>query len=221
MTRDESPSESDKASDAAESRVEPPKARAGLDEAKINAPSVPDLVMLSVICAATLIMWAAGRAACNYHVPGESLTPRKVSLEERTRLPKNVGIEFAQAVSSGDFTTASELAVGSASEFIKKEKAACGACEDRKKLSKKLLSVGTVLQANSVDSIVSVRTVGGAGGDNVRVLGIERSERKWRVSRVYATQEEATLKESPEGEDAPPGLRRPLEPSEESAERAP
>jgi len=180
-----------------------------LDEVKINAPSIPDLVMLSVICVATLIFWAAGRAACNYHVPGESLTPRAVSLEERTRSPKNVGVEFAQALGSGDFETASKLSVGAAADFVKQEKAACGACTARKQAAEQLLSVGAVLRVNSADSIVSVKTTGGPSGEVVRVFGIERVERDWRVSRICQSEREAELKEAPTTETAPPILLTP------------
>lgn len=175
-----------------------------LDEKKINAPSIPDLVMLSTICVATLIFWAAGRAACNYHVPGESLTPRAVSLEERTRAPKNVGVEFAQALGGGDFATAAKLSAGAATDFVEKERAACGDCTARKKAKERLLSVGAVLQVNSIDSIVRVRTMGGPTGEVVRVLGIERVERDWRVTRIYASEKEAELKAAPPTEMAPP-----------------
>jgi hypothetical protein len=133
-----------------------------------------------------------------------------VSLEERTRQPKDVGIEFAQALSGGDFKIASELAVGEAADFVKKDKGECGACSARVQARDKLMSVGTVLRANSVDSIVKVRTVG-SGGETVRFLGVEREARKWRVNRVLKTAEEGTLKEAPAREDAPPSLRRPPE----------
>lgn len=183
---------------------------APLDEEKINAPSRQDLVMLGVICVSTLILWAAGRAACNYQVPGESLTPRRVSLEERTRTPKDVGIEFAQAIGGGDFETAAKLSRGEAAAFVKTDEASCGVCTQRKNVAEKLLSVGTVLKSNSIDSIVSVRTIGG-GSETVRVLGIEREGRKWFVTRRYDSAADAKLKEDPSSDQAPAGLRRPDE----------
>ncbi len=178
-------SEKDKASlGKKKSRVEGPAVEP-LDEEKIDAPSRQTLIMLGVICASTLILWGAGRAACNYRVPGESLTPRKVSLEDRTRTPKDVGLELAQAVSGGDFKIAEELASGEALAQIKKDAAACGECESRKKVRPSLMSVSTVLQANSVDALVKVRTLGGSEGEKERFMGIEREERKWRVTRFF------------------------------------
>lgn len=170
-----------------------------LDEAKINAPTRQELIMLGVICVATLILWAAGRAACNYQVAGESLTPRKVSLEERTLTPKDVGIEFGQALGGGDFATAAQLARGEAAALVQKEKSQCGECAGRKAVARKLLSVGTVLKANVSDTIVSVKTIGGGSGETVRVLGIERDGRKWFVTRSYASAADAQLKEPPAG----------------------
>ncbi len=200
----------------------PGSASEPLDEKKINAPSRQDLVMLGVICVATLIFWAAGRAACNYQVPGESLTPRRVSLEERTRTPKHVGIEFAQTLSGGDFDIARQLARGEALAFVKKDEQSCGACTERKNASGELLSVGTVLKSNSVDSIVSVRTTG-SGTETVRVLGIEREGRKWFVTRIYDSAASAELKPDPTQSQPPPSLERPdeLPPTEVPTEEAP
>lgn len=192
-----------------------------VDEDKIDAPSRQTMVMLAVICASTLVLWGAGRAACNYRVPGESLTPRKVSLEERTRTPKDVGLALAQAVSGGDFKTAEELATGDALAEIKKEAAACGECEPRKQVRSSLMSVSTVLEANSVDSLVKVRTIGGAEGEQERFMGIERQERNWRVTRFLKSAEGVVLKTPPVRNDAPAGLRRDGVPSDPIAGSVP
>jgi hypothetical protein len=207
MSRDASSSKKGTGAAVGDGPPAPAKKRvpvAALDEKKINAPSIPDLVMLSTICLATLIFWAAGRAACNYHVPGESLTPRAVSLEERTRSPKGVGVEFAQALGGGDFETAAKLSAGAAAEAVQKDKVACGPCTARKQAKEQLLSVGAVLRVNSIDSIVRVRTTGGSTGEVVRVLGIERIERDWRVTRIYNSEKEAELKDAPPTEAMPP-----------------
>jgi hypothetical protein len=168
-----------------------------LNEDEIDAPSKQTLIMLAAISLTTLLLWAAGRAACNYQVPGESLTPRPVSLEERTRTAKDVGFEFAQCISSGRFEDALSLATGDAVDFVKKEQTACGACLDRKSAEKTIFSTATVLKANSVDSLVKVRTVGAPGGEVTRFFGIEREGRKWRVSRILEDAEGVTLKEGP------------------------
>jgi hypothetical protein len=162
-----------------------------------DAPSKQTLIMLGIISVATLLLWGAGRAACNYQVPGESLTPRPVSLEERTRTAKDVGFEFAQCLSSGRFDDALSIATREAADLVKKEKSSCGACADRKSAQKTIFSTATVLKANSVDALVKVRTVGAPGGEVTRFLGIEREGRKWLVSRLFKDPQGVTLKEAP------------------------
>lgn len=186
-----------KSSEAAPSQAAKSPSPVELDEDKINAPSRQTLIVLAVLSFSTLVFWAAGRAACNYSVPGESLTPRKVSLEERTRTPKHVGLEFAQALSGGDFETAKKLAVGEALEAVAKQKAACGSCADLKAQRESLKSVATVLQANSVDALVQVKTYGGTKAEQVRFFGVQREERKWRVARILDSKEGYELKAPP------------------------
>lgn len=154
-----------------------------VDENVIDAPSKNTLVILGVICAATLIMWAAGRAACNYHVPGESLTPRATTLEERTFTPKGVATEFVQAIHGGDFATARLLAVGEARAFVEAEAKSCpGECATRSQHRASLQSVVVVQRGNLVDHYVSTRTQGPAVSEHL--LEIERDAKAWRVTRV-------------------------------------
>ncbi len=166
-----------------------------LDEAKIDAPSKQTLIMLGVISLSTLIMWGAGRAACNYNVPGESLTPRVVSIDDRTRTAKDVAIEFAQSLAKGEFKIAQKLSSGEALSWVNSEQKKCGVCEERKARSP--LTVATVLKANSVDSIVELRTSGENNGGAPHYLGIEREERKWRVTRIFKESQSARLKAPP------------------------
>jgi len=154
-----------------------------VDEALIDMPTRQALIMLGVIMTATLIMWAAGRAACNYHVPGDGLTPREVSFEERTRNPKGVAIEFAQALSGADFASARRLVQPAAESLVKAEED-CGDCVAEKGARKSILSVADVLRATRDDAIVAVRTTGAPGGPVDRVLRIQRNvEAKlpWRI----------------------------------------
>lgn len=171
-----------------------------LDENEIDAPSKQTLVMLGVISLTTLILWGAGRAACNYEVPGESLTPRPVSFEDRTRTAKDVGFEFAHDVSVGDFDSALKIAKGDALTWVKQQKNACGDCDERKSARKRIFSTAAILKANSIDSLVKVHTIGGPGGDVIRFLGIEREGRKWRVTRIFKDAESAKLKIPPPSE---------------------
>jgi hypothetical protein len=154
-----------------------------VDEERIDAPTKQTLLMLGIITLATLVMWAAGRAACNYHVPGDGLTPRAVSLEERTRNPKGVAIEFSQALSGADFETARRLIQPAAESLVKAEED-CGSCTGEQQARKSILSVADVLRASRDEAIVAVTTTGAPGGPVERVLHIQRNVQEkmpWRV----------------------------------------
>lgn len=173
------------------------QARVVLSEAEIDAPNRNTLIMLGVVSIMTLVLWAAGRAACNYHVPGESLTPRFVSLDEKTRSPKDVAIEFAQAIEGADFATAQALASDAGLQTIEDVKKECGACPERVKARPEIFSSAIVHRANSVDAIVEVESYRGKTLAATKYLGIERQDRKWRVTRSYASLEAAELKAPP------------------------
>lgn len=183
-----------------------------LSEEEINAPSIQTLIMLGVISLSTLILWAAGRAACNYQVPGESLTPRKIPLEERTRSAKATAFEFSQLISCADFKVARTLAQDQALEYVAAEEKACAPCTAEVSACDRVRSVASVLKANSLDNIVEV-TTRSAKGSVTRTMGVERKERKWIVSRVYRDKNEATLKPAPEAEGAPEAPEDALEAS--------
>ncbi len=158
-----------------------------VDEAVVNAPSRQSLIVLGVICAATLVMWAAGRAACNYHVPGEGLTPREVTLKERVRNPKGVGVELAQALSGANFELAEKLVEPSARSLIDKARDQCGECELEKAARDSLLSVAEVLQASRTEAYVFVRTIGGPPGEVERVFHVKRDRSRklpWKVTKA-------------------------------------
>lgn len=177
-----------------------------VNEDLIDTPTNQALVMLGVIAVSTLIMWAAGRAACNYHVPGDGLTPREVSFEERTRNPKGVAIEFAQALSGADFDTARRLVQPAAEGLIKAEQG-CGACSSEKAARKQLLSVADVLRAARDDAIVAVKTVGGPGGPKDRVLRIQRNSQEkqpWRIVGSLPDRKNLPTLAGALGADAPP-----------------
>lgn len=195
-----------------------------VNEELVNAPSKHTVVMLGVICVSTVVMWAAGRAACNYHEPGESLTPRQVGVEERTRTPKGTALEFAQALTGADFATASSLASGEGSALVEAGKA-CGACKREQELRSSTFSVADVLSANRDEAYVAVTTVGGVAGRVERVLHLTRPEsapkRAWRVvgkvdSRAAAPQLAQPMI-PPGGDGTPPLLRAPEPPAASEA----
>jgi hypothetical protein len=177
-----------------------------VDENLIDMPTKQALLMLGVITTATLIMWAAGRAACNYHVPGDGLTAREVTFEERTRNPKGVAIEFAQALSGADFEVARRLVAPAAEGLVKAEED-CGECSAEKAARKNILSVADVLRATRDDTIVAVRTVGAPGGPVDRVLRIQRKvEEKvpWRIVGSLPGRTNLPELEGSAAPDAPP-----------------
>jgi hypothetical protein len=54
-----------------------------------------------------------------------------------------------------------------------------------------------------------VTTKGGPDGEKTLILGVERNDRNWNVSRVFDSVAEAKLLPAPEANTAPPTLRRP------------
>jgi hypothetical protein len=178
-----------------------------VSEERLNAPSRQTVGMLSVLVAATLVMWAAGRAACNYHEPGESLSPRSVALEARTRTEKDVALELAQARATANFEVATQLVGGELADTLRKEQAACGggACEARRAAAEQTFSVPAVLQRNASAAHVRVRTVGNPVGDVTRIYELERTDKGWRAMRELAA--DAAL--PPLADPAPATLRAP------------
>ena len=123
------------------------------EEAQLDAPDRGTLFMLSAICIATVIMWAAGRAACNYRVKGESLQPRSVSLVERTKTAQATAFEWAQAFSSGRFESLDEISALSFKPALIEMKNACTNCN-----ALAPQSVARVLSEDEKVARVSVKT---------------------------------------------------------------
>jgi hypothetical protein len=200
-------------------------------EDALNAPSRQTVGMLGVVAAATLIMWGAGRAACNYHEPGESLSPRAVALEARTRSPKDAALEFSHRWLTADFDIAAKLATGDVAAAVEKDRASCAgaACTARKNVAATALSVAEVVQGNPVESFVRVRTVGLPQGDAIKMYGVERVGPEWKVTREFDPSAPLpALKEAPSppvsgavpggpGSELPSGAVTPLAPTPQRA----
>ncbi len=176
-------------------------------EESLNAPSRQTVGMLGVVAAATLVMWAAGRAACNYHEPGESLSPRAVALEARTRSPKDAALEFAHRWLTADFDIASKLAAGDAAAAVTKDRGSCtgDACNARKNAATTALSVAEVVQGNPVESFVRVRTEGLPQGTVIKMLGVERIGQEWKVTRELDPSAPLPALKEPPAPTAAPG----------------
>jgi hypothetical protein len=171
------------------------------DEDKLDAPSRQTLWMLGVVCASTLVMWAMGRLACNYHVPGESLTPRALTFEDRSRTSKDAALEFAFAVESGDFKTASELVDGAAKTKLSELEKGCSDCAARKAKKDSILMVGTVLADNGSEAYVSTSLEGGARGAQKSLFHLKRGAKYFQVVEILSL--DAPIPVQPE---PPPGF---------------
>jgi hypothetical protein len=154
-------------------------------EKVIDAPRPQTLGMLGAVCAATLIMWSAGRIACNYHPPTETRKPRDVPTAELANDPKNAAIEVQQRWSKLDFARALELATGSAAEAIRAEQKKCQAdsrsCDARRKqLESKIITTAALLQRESSSALVRV-TTRGSDGPGTYLMELEPAGSLWKA----------------------------------------
>lgn len=174
-----------KAERASTGRRRAAKARdslAPMSEAEIDSPSKQTLGMLGVVAAATLVMWGVGRAECNYNEVGEGMKPREVSLEERTRTPKDLAFAFQHSLASYDFATAKKLATGDAKKLVEQREQACktGCDEKKKRLASEVASVAELLKRTASHALTRVWSEGGE--DPKKHLAVlKREGRGWLV----------------------------------------
>ena len=154
-----------------------PALQAPDEEVKLNAPDRPTLRMLAAISLATLLMWGAGRAACNYRVKGEGLKPRAISLSERTSTAKSAAFEWAQAMSSGNFDRASQLSSEEFKESLLKLQQDCTACD-----AAEPQSVATVVKRFGRQAEVRVETWVENKGSMQTLTMRHDAAGDWRVS---------------------------------------
>ncbi|MCH2109909.1 MAG: hypothetical protein MK135_11295 [Polyangiaceae bacterium] len=168
-----------------ETKAKPRLASEEPDEVAVDAPQRQTLYLLAIISIATIIMWAAGRAACNYHVDGESLTPRKTTQAERTKTPKSVAMELALSVARGRFAAASELVKGDAQSWLAAQEKECVDAAARELAAKEIFATPTVLERGAEDAWVQILTTG-PFGETRSIYEVELSEKEWRVTHVLA-----------------------------------
>lgn len=204
------------------------KTRSIPSEAELDAPSRQTLWMLGIMASATLAMWVMGRVACNYHVPGESLTPRALSAEERSKSAKDAAMEFARAIEAGDFATARLVATGAALSFVEEQEKACSDCAARQSAKQSIRMVGVVNEDSGKEGYVTVTVQGGARGQQKTLLHVVRGPKSFQVSEVLSPDtkvpklERPTRVEAHKGTSAvPPLLRRPSEPTSSSSDEKP
>lgn len=165
-------------------RKGPPTPAEPPSEDEIDSPSKQTLGMLGVVAAATLVMWGVGRAKCNYHEVGEGMKPREVTLEERTRAPKEVAFEFQHALASYDLDTAAKLATGSAKKLVDDRKKACpgGNCAKKQEsLAGKVNSISELLKRTPTHAVARTWSVGSDVGSDKHALVLKRVGKDWKV----------------------------------------
>ncbi|MDX2054934.1 MAG: hypothetical protein SFV15_21205 [Polyangiaceae bacterium] len=155
-------------------------------EAELNRPEPQTLLMLGTVCVATLIMWGAARAACNYHPPHESRRARAVTLAELTADPKNAAIEAVQRWATHDFRGAAQVATGAVLRQIEAEEKAClargAACAaEAQALKASVVTTADLLEAAGQEALVRVYT---RGAEPARTLvKVVREGAGWKISQ--------------------------------------
>lgn len=160
------------------------KRRAGLPrtEAELNRPEPQTLWMLGVVCVATVIMWGAARAACNFHPPHESRRARAVTLAELTADPKNAAIEAVQRWSTKDFEGALAIATSTARAQIQADQKACDAkCKSAAKaLKANVVTTAELLGISADRSLVRVLVTGAEPARSL--LEVVREGATWKIA---------------------------------------
>jgi hypothetical protein len=131
-------------------------------EAEINSPRKQTIYLLGVVAGATVLMWGAGKFACNAHPP-QSMQPRVATLNRLARTPKAAAIELQQRLATFEYSGALELSKGELHQEVmaglKKCEAELGACDaNRERVAGKVISMGEVLSRGGRQAKVRVRT---------------------------------------------------------------
>lgn len=196
----------------------PEETRSVPNEVELDAPSRQTLWLLGIMAATTLVMWVLGRVACNYHVPGESLTPRALTVEERSKSAKDAAIEFARAIEAGDFASARLVATGAALASLDSFEKACADCPARTSSKQALRAVAVVEEEDGKEGYVRVVVRGGARGEQKSLLHVARGGKFFQVTEVLALDAKVPnlVRSEPKLEPKhsnpiPPMLRRPAE----------
>lgn len=87
-------------------------------EEQLNIPKRQTIGMLGSVSLLMVIMWFAGRLACNAH-PDHLRDPRYVSVDQLARDPKNAGLEFQLRMRGKDYLLANELATGQVADSLR------------------------------------------------------------------------------------------------------
>jgi hypothetical protein len=171
-----------------------PKIARPLTEQEINAPDMQTLIMIGILAALSLTLWAFAHAGCNYHPPRETRRPRVVTTAELTREPKDAAIEFQHRLLTLDFKGALEIASGPLTEEVKQSQSACGAdCLAKKKNLTQAVTSAVVVERAPLNAKVRVTTYHLPTGDQSFLTLVERDPSGWKVTARIADAPGATL----------------------------
>lgn len=157
-----------------------------IDERAIRAPDTQTLVMLALVAAVTLIMWASGRAACNLHPPRETKRPREVELADLASTAKDAALELGLRWAKKDYDGALQLANGEVKRRLEQAKKKCEkegtACtSDKEKLKDSVLGAATVLSRRALETVVRIRIKGADEPKSPYRLVMKRQPRLWKA----------------------------------------
>jgi hypothetical protein len=179
-------------------------------EREVDSPNVQTLGMLGAICVMTVAMWAAGKAACNYHPPTETRKPRELATSELAKDPKNAAIELQQRWATYDFARAQELAKGAAGQQLAKDRQSCerdsASCQRKKQeLADRVATSAALLRREPTSAVVRVTSVGTDTGKQVWLMDLEQDGAIWKATTRRADEHVAPGPE-PAPEAPPQGM---------------
>jgi hypothetical protein len=208
--RSESSVPSERPRKAKKKKAKRPKLPIPETEEEIDSPNRQTLGMLGVLCGLTLILWGFAHGACNYHPPKETRRPRQVPTAELAREPKDAAIELVHRWATLNLAGALELAKGSLSDEIAKDKASCdqNAADCKRKsaeLDKTVLTSAVLLEREPQTAAARVTVRGLDGGPKNYIVQLERDASYWKATSRAV--DDGTYKVKPA---APVGMLSPM-----------
>jgi hypothetical protein len=209
---DAAQSVSERPSEGERKKKKRPKPPIPRTEREIDAPDRLTLIMLGVMCAMTIVLWAFAKGGCNYHPPRETKRPRPMKTEELARDPKDAALEMQQRLGYYNFDGALELVADAAEAEVKKRKADCAAkvkeCAENKKKHERTSTVAALLERDMGSALVRATSVTPGGGKEVNIHKLERRGPSWKV--VSFSTDDGSYKPKPPAPMEPmPGLAPP------------
>lgn len=179
---------------AARRRVPKKKRNIPTTEEQLNVPKRQTIGMLGSVSVLTIIMWFAGRLACNAH-PDHIRDPRYVSVDQLARDPKNAGLEFALRLASKDILLAGEIATGTMADKIRELIRSCegnmdGCAKEQAALKNKITGTASLLEMNPKRALVEVTTYTSNENPHTSLLQLVPVGQIWKVEQSRDVQKQ-------------------------------